>query len=271
MIRSTENSNAGKFLSGCQYFLMGLEFLGALFIMGSTSLVTLVCFMLSRIYVRSAFPVFRALGEFFSWILLVIAGTSSPFGLSPAMGYLVSSVGSLGMILLGFRKHDEAASEKINTPAFKLTLLRDFQGATVSSGKALLAGLVTGVLVAILGQAFSRLTSFISETPAPLHPMLTGNTSGIILFLSLVLAVPVIEEIIFRGLIAGSLRGSFSLNFSMIMSSFIFALVHNPIYMPGVFLCGVLLAAASARYGLLASITGHSLNNLLVFWLLQSC
>jgi len=77
---------------------------------------------------------------------------------------------------------------------------------------------------------------------------------------------PVVEELIFRGLILHGLRRNYSAFTSVFMSALLFALFHlNPWQFPATFILGLLLGWIVLRTrSLILSILGHSINNLLV-------
>lgn len=84
----------------------------------------------------------------------------------------------------------------------------------------------------------------------------------IIFFLSCIVA-PFAEEIIFRGIVYPGFKSSFSTNLSMIISSIIFALLHNDFFvLPGLFVFGLFLSYLFEKYkNLWLSISVHFFNN----------
>ncbi|MCM8762710.1 MAG: CPBP family intramembrane metalloprotease [Candidatus Omnitrophica bacterium] len=85
----------------------------------------------------------------------------------------------------------------------------------------------------------------------------------IIFFLSCIVA-PFSEELIFRGIIYAGFKKSFSVPLSMILSSLIFALLHNEIFvLAGLFAFGIFLSYLFEKYkNLWLSISVHFFNNL---------
>lgn len=82
------------------------------------------------------------------------------------------------------------------------------------------------------------------------------------LFLLTVLAAPLCEEFIFRGLIFGGLRRSLGLWPSMLMSAAVFAIVHPPVSIAPVFVLGMVTAFAYDRTrALLAPVLVHAVYN----------
>ena len=77
---------------------------------------------------------------------------------------------------------------------------------------------------------------------------------------------PIVEELIFRGLILQGLRRNYNAVVSVFISALLFALFHlNPWQFPATFILGLLLGWIVLRtHSLILSILGHSINNLLV-------
>jgi len=109
-----------------------------------------------------------------------------------------------------------------------------------------------------------------------IDPSLDAPRSGIplILFVLMYILLPaVLEELLFRGVILFRLR-RFGDGFAVVLSSFIFALMHhNMISMPGIFLIGVLFAYATIySNSIIPAMVMHFLNNaiaILLIWLEQ--
>ena len=85
-------------------------------------------------------------------------------------------------------------------------------------------------------------------------------------FFKVVVIAPVIEELIFRGLILHGLRKNYIAVTAVLISALLFSLFHlNPWQMPATFVLGVLLGWLMIRTNsILLAILGHSLNNLIV-------
>ena len=77
---------------------------------------------------------------------------------------------------------------------------------------------------------------------------------------------PIVEELIFRGIILQGLRRNYSAFTSVFMSALLFSLFHlNPWQMPTTFILGLLLGWIMVmNNNILLSILGHSVNNLMV-------
>lgn len=92
-------------------------------------------------------------------------------------------------------------------------------------------------------------------------------------FMRVAVVAPVIEELIFRGIILQGLRRNYNAFVAVFMSALLFSLYHlNPWQMPATFVLGLLLGWIMIRTNnILLSILGHSINNFLVlltitFW-----
>jgi membrane protease YdiL (CAAX protease family) len=78
-------------------------------------------------------------------------------------------------------------------------------------------------------------------------------TTRMVLAVVTVAAAPVFEEFIFRGLIFGGLRRSFSPTTATLASAAIFAIVHPPLSVIPVFVMGVVAALIYERTRMLAA------------------
>lgn len=85
-------------------------------------------------------------------------------------------------------------------------------------------------------------------------------------FISAVILVPIIEEIVFRGLILRRLRYKYGLRYSIMVSSLLFALIHFDKNFLGMFFFGAVLAVVTIRFkSLYAAIFVHGTYNASVF------
>ncbi len=93
------------------------------------------------------------------------------------------------------------------------------------------------------------------------------SNSGFFTFLSVVIVAPVIEEIIFRGIILDGLLKRYSPQKSIIISSLLFGIVHlNPWQFAGAFLIGIFIGWVYYKTGKLTlAILIHFVNNLIGF------
>jgi len=88
-------------------------------------------------------------------------------------------------------------------------------------------------------------------------------------FMKVAIVAPVVEELIFRGLIFQGFRRNYNNFVAVIMSAVLFSLFHlNPWQMPATFVLGILLGWLMIRtQSLILAILAHSLNNLLVLFI----
>lgn len=77
---------------------------------------------------------------------------------------------------------------------------------------------------------------------------------------------PIVEELIFRGLILQGFRRNYNSVTAVVLSALLFALFHlNPWQFPATFVLGLLLGWIMLRTNnILLAILGHSINNFLV-------
>jgi membrane protease YdiL (CAAX protease family) len=92
-------------------------------------------------------------------------------------------------------------------------------------------------------------------------------------FMKVVVVGPIVEELIFRGLILQGFRRNYNAITAVLMSALLFALFHlNPWQFPATFVLGLLLGWIMIRTNnIILAIIGHSINNFLVllsitFW-----
>lgn len=85
-------------------------------------------------------------------------------------------------------------------------------------------------------------------------------------FLKVAVVAPIIEELIFRGLIFNGFRKNYNGFVAVFMSALLFSLFHlNPWQMPATFVLGLLLGWLMLRTNnIFVAIIGHSINNALV-------
>ena len=85
-------------------------------------------------------------------------------------------------------------------------------------------------------------------------------------FLKVAVIAPIVEELIFRGLIFNGFRKNYNGFVAVFMSALLFSLFHlNPWQMPATFVLGLLLGWLMLRTNnILVAIIGHSINNSLV-------
>lgn len=85
-------------------------------------------------------------------------------------------------------------------------------------------------------------------------------------FLKVAVVAPIVEELIFRGLILHGFRKNYNGFVSVVMSALLFALFHlNPWQFPATFILGLLLGWIMLRTNnIILAILGHSINNAMV-------
>jgi uncharacterized protein len=85
-------------------------------------------------------------------------------------------------------------------------------------------------------------------------------------FFKVVIIAPVIEELIFRGIILNGFRKNYKAATAVFISALLFSLFHlNPWQMPATFVLGLLLGWIVIRTrSILLAIIGHAINNLMV-------
>ena len=124
--------------------------------------------------------------------------------------------------------------------------------------------LVGAALAAVSGIGYTMLLHVYGVAP-PASPLLAGPWSWLWLGALAVLAAPLFEEFIFRGLIQGGLRRSLPAWPAIVISAAIFAIVHPPASMLPVFVLGLCAGWAHERGGsLLVPMLVHGIYNAVV-------
>ncbi|RTL42284.1 MAG: CPBP family intramembrane metalloprotease [Burkholderiales bacterium] len=138
--------------------------------------------------------------------------------------------------------------------------LPEWLGAPGSRVASLRSGAGLGVLAAAAGLAYVGILQVLELAPAAPAALAPGLRLGLLLLC--VLAAPVFEEFIFRGLIFGGLRRSLPLWPAAAASAAVFAIVHPPISVIPVFFLGLCTALAFERgRSLLAPMVVHAIYN----------
>jgi ABC-2 type transport system permease protein len=130
-------------------------------------------------------------------------------------------------------------------------------------GAALIWGIAGGVAAALVGLAYIEIAAALDAFPT-FHPTGVFAGMGATLWLAVIaiIAAPIFEEFIFRGLIFGGLRRSFGFLPAALASAAIFAVVHPPVSAIPVFVMGLCAALAYERTGVLAAPMGvHAIYN----------
>lgn len=142
---------------------------------------------------------------------------------------------------------------------FRSTGLRPAGGWRQALPLNLAWGVAGGLLAALLCAGYFALLRhfplFDTDTPAP-------DVSLPILFSLIVIAAPLTEEFIFRGLLFAGLRSTVPVPWAILASAAIFGLIHPTIAIVPVFLLGCITAVAYQRTGwLLAPMLVHGIYN----------
>jgi ABC-2 type transport system permease protein len=109
--------------------------------------------------------------------------------------------------------------------------------------RALLTGVAGGVVASLIGLAYIEIMAWMGKLPS-LRQAIQANDMGFWLPALAIIAAPLFEEFIFRGLIFGGLRRSLGLGAATLVSAAIFAIVHPPMSVVPVFfmaICGALV------------------------------
>ena len=135
----------------------------------------------------------------------------------------------------------------------------------VSATAALRTGLLVGAPLALCAFGYLWLLRRFGSGPADLADATVSLHASPWFFVLAVLAAPLFEEFIFRGLIFGGLRRSMPLWLAALVSAALFALVHPPLAMAPVLLLGLATALVYERSkSLLAPMAVHATYNALL-------
>jgi len=145
------------------------------------------------------------------------------------------------------------------------------------SNKILFPLVVFSIGVFILSDAIDRIINIFIQVPSfysEVLDMLRWNDvySFLIIIISVVVIAPIIEEMIFRGLLLRGLEKKYkSVVLSVIYSSILFAVIHVlPSLFIQIFLIGMILGFLSIKFNsIFPGIVLHSINNLLTLLLLN--
>ena len=128
-----------------------------------------------------------------------------------------------------------------------------------------LVGLGAGLVTSMLGSAYLYVLQHTSMQSAPPALKMVGLFNLQWLFLLAVVAAPLAEEFIFRGLIFGGLRRLMGLLPAMVASAALFSIIHPPVAMLPVFVLGLCTAFAYERTKtLFAPMLTHAIYNAVV-------
>lgn len=129
------------------------------------------------------------------------------------------------------------------------------------------------VLVCLFDWAYSGLVEWITHHPAPVQEtmLLIKSANPLVAFLAVVILLPMVEEILFRGLFYGALERRLPATGTIIVSALVFALYHcQMVFFIPLFGFGVLLGWARSKTGSIGlSILIHALSNGLALLLVK--
>jgi membrane protease YdiL (CAAX protease family) len=196
-------------------------------------------------------------------LLLLLWRVVMPSGLSFGVVVVVSEIVTYACFLMaGWRFALKRRGASLATAGFRPVRL----GAILA-----MIPLTVGVLF-VDGIVIQLTDDLFGAVPSAREQLGLGSTSISIeglLSLLLVGAViaPIVEELFFRGLLYGYLRGRRGRGVAVAVSSAVFAAMHLiPSLMPSLFLFGAVLALVYERYGsLYPAIALHGLNNGIIF------
>jgi membrane protease YdiL (CAAX protease family) len=129
--------------------------------------------------------------------------------------------------------------------------------------RALVWGLACGIAAALAGFLYIEIALALNLFPGLRRASLLPTRDATLWLAAIaIVAAPIFEEFIFRGLIFGGLRRSFSFMPAGLASAAIFAIVHPPPSVIPVFLMGLAAALAYERTRMLAApMTVHAIYN----------
>lgn len=187
--------------------------------------------------------------------LVLLSGTQPPRGVQFAgLSAVLYLAFALGVWLLVVRRRRTSWRE--------IGFRRVGPGAILLMIPLVFVVLVTDGLVGrLIALIFGAYENPQIESLAPGGQLPFGDFVGI--FFGAAIVAPVVEELLFRGMLYRYLRGRMGVPVAVILSSAIFAAVHFIlILMPILFVTGVALALVTERYkSILPSIALHALNN----------
>lgn len=131
----------------------------------------------------------------------------------------------------------------------------------------LVGGLVTIIYVLILQNFLPGLYESYMEASELMEGISfqTNKMELILLFISVVILAPIVEEIVFRGIFFNLLNRKRSTLFAMVVSSLIFGLLHAQTMVPTAVIGFVLCFIYHRTGSLLLVMAGHMVNNLIAF------
>jgi uncharacterized protein len=176
-------------------------------------------------------------------MLLVLVITSQGVGVAGALGYLAAR-GRLSWRLLGPIR-----------PAARHVAI----GLGVGVGGFVLVNLLIQALLQLIGPVDPPEQQLLTDVTA-------GGVTTALAVIAAVVMAPLVEEVVFRGVLFQGLKRKLGLWPGALLSGLLFAIVHvevsQPIYSSGLFLLGVLFAWTMHRFGsLLVPLAAHATFN----------
>ena len=141
---------------------------------------------------------------------------------------------------------------------------RDVRAIWIGIGALFLVRVATGILLVLTDQTKHVQAGFEHFDVTSKTQAIT-SISVVLAVLSLVVIAPIVEEIVFRGLLFGALAGRLGVLGSAVITALLFGAVHgDPVLFPTLVAMGFVTALAYAGTGnLWVAVTLHALNNAL--------
>lgn len=146
-------------------------------------------------------------------------------------------------------------------------------GPTRTTGAMVAIGLGAGVVAAIVSYTLNAIAVLVTGTQEPveqqlLQDALAGGLPLLLVIIVAVVAAPLTEEVVFRGVLFRAMADRINLGVGLVVSSAIFSVIHievvvsQPLALIGLFAVGFLLAVAYHLTGnLMVPILGHAVFN----------
>lgn len=147
-------------------------------------------------------------------------------------------------------------------PALRRFTRRDVGAVLIGIGALFVLRIGTGILLVLTDQTEHVQAGFEHFDVTSKLPGIT-NLSVALAVLSLVVVAPIVEEIVFRGLLFGALAARLGVLASALITALLFGAIHgDPVLFPSLVALGFIAAIAYAATGnLWVSITLHAVNN----------
>ena len=146
-------------------------------------------------------------------------------------------------------------------------------GPTRTTPVMVAIGLGSGLVVAVLAYTLNAIAVLVTGSEEPvqqqlLQDALAGGLPLVLVSLLAVVVAPLVEEVIFRGVLFRALADRGNLGVALVVSSAVFALIHvevvlsQPAALVGLFTVGMVLAVAFHLTGnIMVPILGHAVFN----------